>query len=133
MKISLLIWRWWCFSCQHIQRIDIQYTDQFVLKNNSLGIADIIFINKLQFLTFSFSNLRNLLKCIGSMFPCYSLLNMKVIWLHMVSAIPPITMVRLNLKICRNFVVAKFFLTFVAGIWMHQLLLANILKLKFPF
>ena len=101
MKISLLIWRWWCFSCQHIQRIDIQYTDQFVLKNNSLGIADIIFINKLQFLTFSFSNLQNLLKCMGSMFPCYSLLNMKVIWLHMVSAPLPIAMGWVNLKICQ--------------------------------
>ena len=38
-----------------------------------------------------------------SMSPCYSLLNMKVIWLNMVSAPPTITMGWLNLKICQTF------------------------------
>ena len=55
-----------------------------VLKNNRLGTVDIIFINKVQFLIFSFSDSRNLVKCLDSMFPCYSLLNMVVIWLYMV-------------------------------------------------
>ena len=32
MKISLLILSWWCFSCLHIQRIGIQYTDQLFWK-----------------------------------------------------------------------------------------------------
>ena len=32
MKISLLMLGWWCFSCLHIQRIDIQYTDQLFWK-----------------------------------------------------------------------------------------------------
>ena len=54
-----------------------------VLKNNRLETVDIIFINKVQFI-FSFSDLRNLVKCMDSMFPCYSLLNMVVIWLYMV-------------------------------------------------
>ena len=40
---------------------------------------------------------------------------MKVILLHMVSGLPPITMVLLNLKICRNFVVTELFRTFMAG------------------
>ena len=40
---------------------------------------------------------------------------MKVIWLHMVSGFPSITMGWRNLKICQNFVVTKFFPTFVAG------------------
>ena len=44
-----------------------------------------------------------------SMVPCYSLLNMKVIWLYMVFAPPPITMGWFNLKICQNFVMTKFF------------------------
>ena len=53
-----------------------------------------IFINKHQFLIFfHFSDLRNLVKFMDSMIPCYSLLNMKVIWLYMVSAPPPIAMV----------------------------------------
>ena len=52
-----------------------------------------IFINKLQFLIFSiFLILRNLVKCMDSMVPSYSLLNVKVIWLYMVSAPPPILM-----------------------------------------
>ena len=51
----------------------------FVLKNNSLETVDIIFINKVQFLIFPFSDVRNLVKCMDSMFPYYSLLNMKVI------------------------------------------------------
>ena len=41
---------------------------------------------------FHFSDLGNLVQCMDSMVPCYSL-NMKVIWLYMVSAHPPITMV----------------------------------------
>ena len=41
---------------------------------------------------FHFSDLGNLAQCMDSMVPCYSL-NMKVIWLYMVSAPPPITMV----------------------------------------
>ena len=53
------------------------------LKNNSLGTVDKIFIKKLQFLIFffffHFSDLKNLVKCKDSMFPYYSLLNMKVI------------------------------------------------------
>ena len=62
----------------------------FVLKNNSLGTVNIIFINKIQFLIFSFFFFFKLVKCMGSMFPCYSLLNMKVIWLYMVSAPLPL-------------------------------------------
>ena len=50
-----------------------------------------------------------------SMFPCYSLLNIQVIWWNMVSTSPPITMGWLNLKICQNFAVANFFDTFVGG------------------
>ena len=62
-----------------------------VLKNNTLGTVDITFINKLQFLTFFyFSGLWNLVKCMDSMDPCYSLPNMKVIWLYMVSAPLPL-------------------------------------------
>ena len=60
-----------------------------------------------------------------SMVLCYSLLNMKVIWLYMVSVPHPITMEdggrgwegggkgrdeRLNMKIYQNFVLTKFFL-----------------------
>ena len=47
-----------------------------VLKNNTLGAGDIIFINKLQFLFFFFIffDLRNLVKCMDSMVPYYSLL-----------------------------------------------------------
>ena len=52
MKISLLVLSWWCFSCQYILRIGIQYTDQLFWKNNTLGTVDMIFINKLQFLIF---------------------------------------------------------------------------------
>ena len=33
---------------------------------------------------FHFSDLRNLVKCVDSMVPCYSLLNMNAIWLYMV-------------------------------------------------
>ena len=68
------------------------------LKNNTLGTVDIIFINKLQFLIiiifffFHFSDWWDLVKCMDSMVPCHSLLNMKVIWLYMVSAPHPITM-----------------------------------------
>ena len=96
MKISLLILSWF-FSCLHIQRIGIKYTAVYrsvVLKNNTLGTVDIIFITKLQLLIFfHFSDLRNLVKCmVPCMVPCYSLLSMKVIWLHMISAPPPITM-----------------------------------------
>ena len=68
------------------------------------------------FLFFHFSDLRNLLKCKDSMFPCYFLLNIRVTWLNMVNAPPLITMGLLNLKICQNFVVTKTFLTFFRGI-----------------
>ena len=65
------------------------------LKNNTLGTVDIIFINTLQFLSFfSFYHLQNLVKCMDSMVPCYSLLNMKVTWLYMVSPLPSITIGR---------------------------------------
>ena len=37
------------------------------------------------------------------MFPCYSLRNMKAIWLYMVSSPPPITMGWFYLNICQNF------------------------------
>ena len=67
-------------------------------------------------LFFHFSDLRNLLKCKDSMFPCYFLLNIRVTWLNMVYAPPLITMGLLNLKICQNFVVTKIFLTFFRGI-----------------
>ena len=67
-------------------------------------------------LFFHFSDLRNLLKCKDSMFPCYFLLNIRVTWLNMVNAPPLITMGLLNLKICQNFVVTKTFLTFFRGI-----------------
>ena len=88
MKISLLILRWWrCFSYLHIQRIGMHYTDQLFFANNTLGTVDIIFINKLQFLIFfHFSDLRNIVKCMDSMAPSYSLLSLKVIWLCLASA-----------------------------------------------
>ena len=79
------------------------------MKNTSFGTADIIFINKLQFLIFSFFWFTKLIQVHGSMFPCYSSLNMKVIWRYMVSAPPPITMEWLNLNMCQIFVV-NFFL-----------------------
>ena len=41
---------------------------------------------------FHFSDLRNWVKWMDSMVPCYYLLNMKAIWLYMVSAPPPTTM-----------------------------------------
>ena len=37
------------------------------------------------------------------MFQCYSLLDMKVIWLNMISATPPITSGLLNFKIYQTF------------------------------
>ena len=46
----------------------------------------------------------------GIMFPYYSLLSMKVIWLNMVTAPPAITMGRLNLQMFQNSVVTKSFL-----------------------
>ena len=109
MKISLLVLSWWCFSCQHILRIDIQYTDQLFWKNNTLGTVDMILINKLQFLIFfHFSDLWNLVKWMDSVVQCYSI-NMKVIWLYMVSAPLPLQWGGwrgwLNMKICQNFVV----------------------------
>ena len=82
-----------------------------VLKNNCLGTVDKIFISNFNFLFFHFSDLRNIVKCMDSMFPCYSLLNMKAVWLYMVSALPPITMGQLF----QSFVATKFFLTFMAG------------------
>ena len=48
-----------------------------------------IFLNKLRFLIFSFADLQNLVKSMDSMFPCYSLLSMEVIYLYMVSATTP--------------------------------------------
>ena len=108
MKISILTLRWRYLSCLYIQRIGIQYTHQLFWKNNSLGTADIVFINKLQ--SSHFSDLRNWDKCMDNMFPCYSLLNVNAICLYMISAPPPIVMGWLNLKICQN-----IFLTFVAG------------------
>ena len=66
LNISLLILSWWCFSCLHIQRICIQIVYRsVVLKNNNLGTVDIIFINKLQFLTFSFLWFRKLIQVHG--------------------------------------------------------------------
>ena len=53
--------------------------NEYYLKNNSLVTTDVFFIKKLDLLIFHFSDLRNLVKCMGSMFPCYSVLNMKVI------------------------------------------------------
>ena len=53
------------------------------------------------------------------MFPCYFLINMRIIWLYMVSAPPPIPMGRgkgagarwwLNMKICQNLWWQKIFL-----------------------
>ena len=38
-----------------------------------------------------------------SMFQCYSVLNMKVIWLNMVSGLPPITSGLLNFQIYQTF------------------------------
>ena len=52
------------------------------------------------------------------MFPCYSLLNIQVIWWNMVSTSPPITMGSLNLKICQNFAVANFLIP----LWEDELL-----------
>ena len=64
-----------------------------VLENNTLETVDIIFISKLLFhLFFLFSDLWNLFKCMDSVDPCYSLLNMKVILLNMVSSPLLITM-----------------------------------------
>ena len=44
---------------------------------------------KINFYIFYFSDLRNLVKCMDSMFQCYSLLNMKVIWLYYLVLINP--------------------------------------------
>ena len=120
MKISLLILSWWCFSCLHIQRIGIQYTDQLFWKIiYTLGKVDIIFINKTSIYLFHFSDLQNLVKSTDSMVPCYSLLNMKIIWLYMVSAPPPITIGGrgddLIWKFAKILWWQNFFLTFVAG------------------
>ena len=70
----------------------------------------IIFINKLQFLIFfHFFDLRNLVKRMYSMVPCCPLLNMKIIWLYMVSAPSPILMGgEGDMKICQNFVLKNF-------------------------
>ena len=58
----------------------MHYTDQLFFANNTLGTVDIIFINKLRFLIFfHFSDLRNTVKCMGSMAPSHSLLSVKVI------------------------------------------------------
>ena len=86
IKILLFIISWWCFSCLHIHRIGIQYTDQLIWKTNFHFLFFFFF-----FFSF-FWYLRNLVKCMDSMVPCYSLLNMKVIWLYMVSAPLRITM-----------------------------------------
>ena len=59
-----------------------------VLKKNSLGTVDIILIKKLQFLIFSFFWFTKLVKCMDSMSPCYFLLNMKIIRLCIISALP---------------------------------------------
>ena len=67
-----------------------------VLKNSTLGTVDIIFINKINFLFFVFSDLQNLVKCMDSMVSCCSLLNMKVVWLYMVSAPLPITILHFH-------------------------------------
>ena len=70
MKISLLILSWF-FSCLHIQRIGIKYTAVYrsvVLKNNTLGTVDIIFITKLQLLIFSFFWFTKLSQVYGSMY-----------------------------------------------------------------
>ena len=48
----------------------------------------------MNFLFFHFSDFRNLVNCMDSMIPCYSLLNRKAIWLYIVSAPTPITMER---------------------------------------
>ena len=49
---------------------------------NKIGLTNFNFV-------FShFSDLQNLFKCMDNMFPCYSLLNIKVIWLYMV--FPPL-------------------------------------------
>ena len=61
-------------------------------------------------LFFHFSDLQNLFNCMDSMFPCYSLLIMEVIWLNMVSIPPSITIGWLTSKTCQNFVATKFFL-----------------------
>ena len=50
-----------------------------------------------------------------NMFPSYSLLNMKVICMYMAFPAPDISVGWLNLKICQNVLITKFFLTFVAG------------------
>ena len=84
----------------YIQRIDIQYT---------------------------VSDIRSLVKCINSMVSYYSSLNMKVISLYMVFAPPLIKLGEggrwkrgsgghLIRKICQNFLVTKFLLSFVAGL-----------------
>ena len=53
---------------------------------NKIGLTNFNFV-------FShFSDLQNLFKCMDNMFPCYSLLNIKVIWLYMVFPPPPIAM-----------------------------------------
>ena len=80
-RFFLLSWGSNAFSNLFFQGIHI-----VVLKNNSLWTVDIIFINKLQFLIFSFfffffflwyMKLSKVHGYMDSMFPCYSLLNMK--------------------------------------------------------
>ena len=92
MKISLLILSWWCLSCLHIQKIGIQYTDQLFWKIIPYEQEIWFSLTNFYFLFFYLSDLRNFAKCVDSMVSCYSLLNMKVIWLHMVSPTPTITM-----------------------------------------
>ena len=100
MKILFSILSWSCFNCMYIQRIDIQYT---------------------------VSDIRSLVKCINSMVSYYSSLNMKVISLYMVFAPPLIKLGEggrwkrgsgghLIRKICQNFLVTTFLLSFVAGL-----------------
>ena len=112
---------------------------------------------------FIFSDLQNLAKCMDSMVPYYSLLNMKVIWLYMVSAPLPLQWGDLIWKFAKILWWQNFFLhlwqdkplwvelktnggvIFITillhfhylisletgntqKMWMHRLLLADILK-----
>ena len=58
---------------------------------------------KKNFVFFYFSDLRNVVKCMDSMFPWSFLLNTKVVWLYMVFKPPLHYNGELNLKICLNF------------------------------
>ena len=110
IKILLFIISWWCFSCLHIHRIGIQYTDQLIWKTNFHFLFFFFFFF---FIFLIFTKLSQVHGQYGSMLFLTKYESNLIV--HGFCS-PPITMGWLNLKICQNFVVAKFFLTFCGRI-----------------